>query len=185
MAVSEVSICNSALLMLGDSLITLLTEDSNRARVCNHFYPQVRDELQEIHPWNFNRKRANLASTDAPLFEFSAAFQVPDDYIRLIETDLGTKRRFKVEEDTIVCDAETLQIIYNARITDPAKFPQTFRNALEFELKSRIAFSITRDLQIAAAARAEAETELDLAKLIDAKQGSPDLAEANDLIDVR
>ena len=53
---SEVSICNSALIKLGASRIASLTEDSKEAKLCYEQYPILRDEVQASHPWNFCTK---------------------------------------------------------------------------------------------------------------------------------
>ena len=50
---TEVSICSNALRKLGDDPITSLTEDTERARLCNAFYNTARDSLLRSHPWNF------------------------------------------------------------------------------------------------------------------------------------
>ena len=42
---SEVGICSNALRKLGDESITSLTDNSDRARLCNNIYPEVRNEL--------------------------------------------------------------------------------------------------------------------------------------------
>ena len=50
---TEVSICSNALRKLGDSPITALTEDTERARLCNALYEPARDSLLRSHAWNF------------------------------------------------------------------------------------------------------------------------------------
>ena len=47
---SNVDICNSALNMVGASIITSLTEDSKAARVCNQRFTFVRDAVMRAHP---------------------------------------------------------------------------------------------------------------------------------------
>lgn len=77
---SEVEICNSALIKLGDDTITSLTDDSKRARLCNAQFARLRDEVLRAHPWNFAIRRASLAKlSQAPAFEFAAAFRLPED----------------------------------------------------------------------------------------------------------
>jgi len=49
---TEVSICSNALRRLGDDPITALTDDTERARLCNAFYVPSRDLVLRSHPWN-------------------------------------------------------------------------------------------------------------------------------------
>ena len=57
---TEVSICANALRRLGDDPITSLTDDTERARLCNAFYEDARDACLRSHPWNFAITRASL-----------------------------------------------------------------------------------------------------------------------------
>ena len=78
---TEVSICSNALRRLGDSPITSLTEDTERARLCNALYEPARDSLLRSHAWNFAITRASLAkATESPAFEFANQFILPTDY---------------------------------------------------------------------------------------------------------
>jgi DNA-binding beta-propeller fold protein YncE len=67
MALSEVDICNAALGQVGiDVVISALNDTSTReARKCNLYYPIARDELQELFPWNYVKKRAPLVRDGA------------------------------------------------------------------------------------------------------------------------
>ena len=63
---TEVDICNGALRYLGSSKITgttvaALAGTSKEERICAFWYPRVRDELLQRHPWNFAIARAALA----------------------------------------------------------------------------------------------------------------------------
>jgi hypothetical protein len=62
MAITNVSICNMALISLGQTTITALTDENENARRCNAIYEQVRNDLMVKHPWNFCIKRADLVS---------------------------------------------------------------------------------------------------------------------------
>ena len=67
MASSEVAICNLALTYIGDSSITALTDNSDRARACNAHYEDCRDQVLRMHPWNSSIIRKSLAAlTDSP-----------------------------------------------------------------------------------------------------------------------
>ena len=75
---TEVSICANALRRLGDDPITSLTDDTERARLCNAFYAPARDLVLRAHPWNFAITRATLAQlSDTPAFEYSYQYALP------------------------------------------------------------------------------------------------------------
>jgi hypothetical protein len=61
MALTEVQICNAALGEVGiDVTISALTDTSREAVQCNRYYPIARDELQDLFPWNYVKKRTPL-----------------------------------------------------------------------------------------------------------------------------
>ena len=66
MAITDVSICNMALISLGQSTITALSDENENARRCNAIYEQVRNDLMVKHPWNFCMKRATLVDITKP-----------------------------------------------------------------------------------------------------------------------
>ena len=75
---TEVSICSNALRRLGDDPITSLTDNTERARLCNSFYEDTRDAVLRLHPWNFAITRTSLAKlSDAPAYGFSNQFSLP------------------------------------------------------------------------------------------------------------
>ena len=77
---TEVSICSNALRRLGDSPITSLSDDTERARLCNALYEPARDSLLRSHAFNFSITRASLAkSATTPAFEFANQFILPTD----------------------------------------------------------------------------------------------------------
>ena len=77
---SVVDICNNALIDLGASAISSLTEDSKAARLCNQRFDSIRDTVFRFHPWNCLVKRASLAAdTDTPAFEYSYQYTLPTD----------------------------------------------------------------------------------------------------------
>lgn len=83
MAISDVSIANLALLKLGKPRIASFSDPTVVAAVFNEHYPLLRDTLQRMG-WNFTRAYANLAqSGTAPLFQFTYAYDLPDDYLRV------------------------------------------------------------------------------------------------------
>lgn len=79
---TEVDICNLALAHLGDdATIASLNppEGSAQAEKAARFYPIARDNLLEMHTWNFAAKRGNLALTTNTLDQWDYAYIAPSD----------------------------------------------------------------------------------------------------------
>ena len=79
---TEVDICNLALAHLGDdATIASLNppEGSAQAEKAARFYPIARNNLLEMHTWNFAAKRGNLALTTNTLDQWDYAYIAPAD----------------------------------------------------------------------------------------------------------
>ena len=79
---TEVDICNLALANLGDdaTIATLSPpEGSAQAEKAARFYPIARNNLLEMHTWNFAAKRENLALTTNTLDQWDYAYVAPAD----------------------------------------------------------------------------------------------------------
>src|SRR5690606_7797987 len=113
MANNAVSICNMALGELGINAITSLDQATADARLCNRFYEQTRDEVLRAHPWNFAIKRVNLSAiSTAPVFGWLYQYQLPSDYLRLIQLNGWEEDeqadRWEIEADKLLTDETTV-----------------------------------------------------------------------------
>lgn len=84
---SEVDICNLALAHLGDDATVASInppEGSAQAEYCQRFYPMARDQLLEMHNWNFASKRALLPSVTNTINQWQYAYAVPADFMKAI-----------------------------------------------------------------------------------------------------
>lgn len=109
MATSDVQIVNFALTLLGESRILSLDDNLKQAREAKAIYAMDRDALLAAHGWTFANARAILPALAAvPLFEYSTAFALPDDCLRVnfigdryVGLDLTDYRGSPVEEYAI------------------------------------------------------------------------------------
>ncbi len=152
---TEVSICANALRRLGDDPITSLTDDTERARLCNAFYAPARDLVLRAHPWNFAITRATLAQlSDTPAFEYSYQYALPtsplclrvlqmefQDYIYKIEHLEGQGR-------VLLTDESPARILYIAQITDPTLFDALFVDTLTARLAADLAYPVTNSAKL-------------------------------------
>jgi hypothetical protein len=85
MAISNVSIVNSALASIGEDPISSLTEGNRRARVANRVFETQRDRTLMRYRWVFAIKRAQLAADPTPpSFGYENRYLVPSDLLQLI-----------------------------------------------------------------------------------------------------
>jgi hypothetical protein len=132
---SVVAICNAGMRKVGASTITSLNQGTKNANFCNDRYAELRDALLEMHTWNFAAKRVKLArTTTVPAIKFDYTYALPADFNRVVsvyDSDDGFGIvDHKVENNTIVCSAEEVWLLYVALITDPNKMSPLFREAL-------------------------------------------------------
>ena len=139
---SEVGIVNAALRKLGAGTLTALSDASVEGRLANATYAEYRDKLLRSHPWNFATKRLSIAANaTAPVWEYDNAFNVPADFLRLMDVSNPQLMDYRIEATAdgtvIVTDiAGPLKIKYIAQITDPNKMDAEFREALASLLAS-------------------------------------------------
>lgn len=177
MAVSEVSICSNALRKLGDKPITSLSDDNDRARLCNALYEINRDAALRAYPWNFAITRAalgQLAST--PAFEFSYEYQLPaSPYSLRVLTLFESDSNWKIEGRKLLTDDNSASIIYIARVTDTAEFDALFVETLTSRLAAELAWPLIRSNSARESFYAEFRLKLQEARAIDAQEGSAEI----------
>ena len=175
---TEVSICSNALRRLGDDPITSLTDDTERARLCNSFYADTRDAVLRLHPWNFAITRASLAKlATAPAYGFANQFSLPtnpyclrvlgmeyEDYIFKIE-NVATHGR------VLLTDEATANILYVARITDTNLFDAMFVDVLTQKLAVDLAYPVTNSTTLQTQMQKVFEKKLSEARSIDGQEG--------------
>ncbi len=84
---SDVDICNAALSHLGAraQVASISPPDGSvEAGYCARFYPLVRRELIENHPWSFARTRLALAEVTNPSTIWVYAYALPADNIKAL-----------------------------------------------------------------------------------------------------
>lgn len=187
MASSAVDICNSALIKVGADRIISLTEDNQRARLCNEQYSKLRDDLLRAHPWNFAIKRVELAqSSTAPAFDYDYAFDIPSDCLRVLGTDLTSDDDFKIEAGRrIVCNSSALSLKYIAQITDVGYFDSVFTECLAFKIAADIAYSLSGSASLAELLYRQYKEKLSEARSFDAQEGSADRILSDEWINSR
>ncbi|MHB1231586.1 MAG: hypothetical protein ACYCZQ_03245 [Burkholderiales bacterium] len=143
MSASTVAICNQALLGLGANLINSLSENSIESNACNVVWDNARRTTLSMNSWSFARKRIELGQdTTAPVFEYLYRYTLPSDLLRLVMVYQNTD--YKIEERSIVTNANTCFIKYIFDNTDPATWPDYFSDLMAARLRLDLAYALTR-----------------------------------------
>jgi|TARA_R110000803_G_scaffold9121_6_gene29085 hypothetical protein len=170
---SEVDICNTALNMIGASNIISLTEDSKSARLCNQRYEPTRDSVFRAHPWNCLIKRVELAAdTVAPAFEWSYAYTLPSDCLRVLQEQY-LDCVFKVEGRKVVTNDSSFRLIYIGRITDPNEYDKLLEDALAQRMAAEMAYPLVASSALSTNMFQMYEMKLKEARFVDATEGMP------------
>ncbi|MGJ5032268.1 hypothetical protein ACQR1I_35900 [Bradyrhizobium sp. HKCCYLS2038] len=182
---SVVWISNLALTNLGKDNINALSEPTAEARACNQFYAHTRDLLLQSYPWRFAGKTQSLAelTNDKP-GAWGHAYQRPSDCLKVrwlrkqysasdmcpqtTQEEIGNP--YELEGEMIYCNLSPAFLRYTWRITDPAKYPSLFIDALSWHLAVRLAMPLTRDPKVRA----------DAFQLAMRMQGEAQVADANE-----
>lgn len=186
-AITEVSICNSALIKLGTDVIGSLTEDTKAARLCNARLSFLRNKVLEDHNWGFATKFVELASVDpgsTDLDGWAYAYQKPADFLRMQRGE-----DWDVEFDTVneylVADEEPFKIKYTAKITNTGKYTYSFAECLAWRLAAELAYALTNSKEVAALMMQGYDMDLKAARYNDAHKKSPEGPYANTWLDAR
>jgi hypothetical protein len=181
MARSKVSIVNRALDILGSLNITSLTDNTTSARAMSRAYEPVLGALLQKHNWSFAIKRDELAVlVETPDYEFSNQFELPIDYVRIIEV-YPKYLRYKVEGNKVLTNASSLRIKYVYNIEDPTLFSFEFSELLSLFLAQACAYKITQSRTKESDLNTQCKTALALAMSNDSKAAGTAEPFANDV----
>ena len=189
---STVDICNSALNLLGASTISALTDDSKNARLCNQRYEPIRNRVFRSHAWNCLHKRVQLAqNSTAPVVEYSYAYALPSDCLRILKVHNGTTDSiassidYKLEGRNIVTDEGTIYAIYIALITDPNEYDVYLQESISHQLAADICYAVTNNATLAKNYMERADERLREARFIDATENALGTVESSEFTDAR
>ncbi len=167
---TDVTICSDALVMLGATAITSLTDGSDTADACNRLYPDLKNHLLTVYPWTWSLKKVQLSTTGiAPVNEWDHAYDLPSDMIGspiavFDSSSSGIQpRRYGWEiygnipqhPAELFTNLDTVYIDYQATVTE-ANMPAYFVRFLRVALAAEIAMAVTDQISKAEYYRAQA-----------------------------
>tara|TARA_Y100000310_G_scaffold45879_1_gene42745 strand:- start:475 stop:1047 length:573 start_codon:yes stop_codon:yes gene_type:complete len=186
--VSEVSICNNALTLLGDKTITALDENSNQGRACNANYNNVRDYVQRAHRWNSCMELANIASdATSPTWGWTNRFLLPVDpwCLRVLEIQGLEMEEWEVFGRYLQCDNSSVNMKYLARVTDPMLMDSMLTQCIAARLAYQIAYRLTSDKGEQDRMIGIYKDNLKDSRSIDGQEGAMPVVESSTFTDVR
>jgi hypothetical protein len=156
MAQSAVECCNSALQRLGAARILSLADNTREARSCTVAYDSNRRAELRAHLWNFAVKRVVIAAdSTAPAFEYTYAFTLPSDCLRVI-IPLDNELDWQIEGRKILTNSlnspyggasstsASLSLKYIADIDDPTLWDSQFFDILSMAMAMDMCEDLTQ-----------------------------------------
>jgi len=173
---TDVSICSNALLMLGAQPINSLTENNDRARLCNSLFDSVRDDVLRSHFWNCATKRVSIApDTDAPAFDYTYQFTLPPDWIRIVSCgEYGYEVDYRQEGRKILCSESTLKLTYIYKNEDVTTWDVSLINAMQHAMAAKVAYAITQSASMAQVMDQQLSMYMKRARAVDGQDNPPE-----------
>lgn len=176
---SQTSICNLALIALGEDPITSLSDARKAAILCSALYDPTRRELLELQPWKFAKRQATLASsTVAPQFTYANAFPLPADFIRMYDEPEEDDPEYEIMnvagtgQVMMSNDDSPFQMLYVFDCQDPTAFSPLFVALLGNALAAKLAQPLIQSIDKENEMSGKVQASLDRASLSDSQQTS-------------
>lgn len=186
MAVSQVSICNSALIKVGADTISSITQETKSARLLNAIWSQVSDAVLRAHPWNFAIKRVTLApNATTPDWGYDYQYDLPNDLLRLLDVEPHNIDYVVEGNRQILTDETELDVLYIYRNTDPSSWDPLFAEALAWKLGETIGYALTQSSKVVELCRESYRQALAEARSMDGAEGIIKGLEADTWTDAR
>lgn len=190
---SQVSICNLALVALGESaFIQDINEPSVQARYAKIVYDPARRATLRAHPWNFARVRVSLALLPDSGGRWTYTYALPSKCIKaryIVPLIEGERIPFEVAitsdgtSRVLYTNQPDAELVYTYDVTNPDLFDPMFVDAFALGLATRLA------PVVAPSKSQEALTKyinwMRGAQAADASEGEPEPVETTDWLEAR
>lgn len=188
MPLSRTQVINDGLRHISANLIADPDEDTESARQAKGVYDQVVRAELESSAWFFAKTQAALPqNATPPLFKYARAYNLPSDFVRLVEMedrwvfsvmrniDVNPIPQYEMQGRAIFTDiAAPLRVAYLRDITsDPTVWSPLFANVVAAALAIRLAMPLTKSEGMVSLASKIYSSELARAKKSNAIQMPP------------
>lgn len=145
---STLTICNSALLKIGNDVITSIDGNQRAAIVCKTLFQYLADEVMGESPWVFATKQSVLAPTGvAPPYTWQYAYDIPSDCLRPLVPD-DDHIHWVVNGTQILCNETSLNLDYLFRNQDASSWDARFCETLAWRLAMELALALARSIPL-------------------------------------
>jgi len=146
---SAIDMSSNALILIGDSPISSFEDPGAGAQAAGALYPDTKRRLLSEHPWSFALKQQRLNKLSAKpdtLTNFTNAFQIPSDLIRLWNIQRWSD--YIIIGDLIYTNQNELLATYVFDVEE-VQFPAHMIKAMEYNLAAEFAISIMENEKLA------------------------------------
>ncbi len=178
--ISATSICNEALVFLGEEPILAFPETSPNSDRCETFYASTKERELAKHQWNFAVFREALTRDSTnPLYEYPYQFILPPKLLRILEVwpkDMPWKRENTDNGQRILTNSSTLTLKY-LKSVDESQFSHLFAAVLSARLAFLLASVMTERSEKVQLAQVWYDSALTDALRVDSHESSVDQME--------
>jgi hypothetical protein len=168
-ASSWTDVANNALKSLGKTLINNIGDATPVASYCRQFLPSAIETLSADFDFQAARARAVLNKlVETPAFGFAYYYQLPPDYICTSLIDTG-EEDYTIEGDTLLTDAEAVNLVYIKRIQDPSTMAPYMRNGIAAQLALFLSVPLSSSEELVARVQGQLAAAQRTAKRADAR----------------
>jgi len=180
---TKIELVSNALVRLGESPISSLSEGGASGIVGNSLYEPTLLAMLSANRWRFASKKRQLARLSTPpQNEYRYAFQLPADMLLLYR--VIPRINYERYEDTLLTDVLELSVDYAFR-PDESRFPAYFNLALEYALAAEFALSVTSNKGLHELFALRAQKQMATAMYADAQERPATAVQSFDYIDIR
>lgn len=179
----EVDIVNMALGFIGSSRVNSISNPvSELETICARHYDDARQNVLREGVWNFAKKRASISRTGTPEFDFTDAYALPNDFVRLLsvggDTEVLQEQYYDIQQNKqLLIDyngASSIKIRYIADQTDVAKWDAKFKKCVALQLAVDLAYQVTKSIDVFKMVNAMLLSEMPSAIAIDGQEKPPE-----------
>ena len=168
----SITICNLALLKLGNAGIVSFTDGTPQSNFCKLLFQPTLDEVMRSHEWSYAKAIVTLSqSSTPPVFDWSYSYQLPNDFARLIGfnnfSEDSPDLPFEIMGQSLLTDEATANIAYVRKITDPNLLDSISVELLALRLAQKLAQPLGRSTQMEQILVGEFQKTLEEARRID------------------
>jgi hypothetical protein len=141
---TKLSIISNSLLILGHDVLTSLSDSGRVARIAINLYDDIKQDELTSSNWNFAKQKVQLAKlTTDPVDEFSSAYQLPSDLLKLLK--ITPRTNYRIYGDKLYTnESGVIFADYIANVGEET-FPPTFSRMLSMALAADEAIPVRED----------------------------------------